>query len=1207
MANSGAPFDIYVRGTDTASPAITRAGQSLQRLGTQGRLTSIELFSIGFVLRDLNRGLQQMSRQIIDTAKEVVTMGATFEEEMARVMTQVTGGEITMQEMSTAVLDMSRTTRQATGELADGMFDIFSSIEVGAETSVQLLDSLAKAATAGFTDIETVGRGAISIMNAWGLVVREDSEEAQNLANVLGNEVSPEMAASMQTVDNMNRVLDVQFRMVELGIGEYSDFAGALGNIVPSARAAGQEIEQMGALLAFTTRQGLNTRKASVSLARALDLLTRPQNVIRMKQLFDIDVIDQATGGFRQMSDIVGDLHERFKGMSDPEIINSLAMVFGQGEIRAMRFFKVAIPNFEELNRIVGEFDESSGAMMRAFEKASDTLNFELDVLRNNFDALVKRIGLMVIPTVRDWVEVVDRAVDALHDLDDATLNNVIQISALMGGFTLVATALTTLVGIWARWYSLLKLAGIELNVVWGWLGRLAGVTSVIGIVLAAVVSEWDRFSSALGDAGPSFLKLLDSVNEVIDVLAETFLPLIADALILALETATPIIKLVASALSAVVSVLKEVTPLMTLLAGVIMAKLVASALPALGTALYVGIVAPAGAATTAVRGLHSALTFMASHPILAVLAGVGAILAAQHLELNKAKSAWADIGEQWDILAEKDPALALNRINEEIRIEERRLNDLKSQLEDVKLTGFDPIDKLIPGIGQKMDDLNFEIEEQEALLEALGIKQTDIRKTATEMRDSLIESLDPALRDQAEEIAGGIDDMDEATKAMIEDADKMAGSIRDAFEGASDVFSDFADEAFVSAGEVRSAMEEQLNVMREFYLDLGKLTEAGVSQQFVAKMAEMGPAMAGVVKGMAEDPEIARQIDNLHASFGGLADAAVRDFVRIGDEGTRAMGQIFTETGEMIQVIQTAAGEIRVLKTNTEGVTEDISFAPLTDDARKLAKQLGLNSEEAAEFQRMLTGVASTSMTFTEDQLQTLKAALDGDTDAAKEAKGWLDEVGSTDVTFTRRQVELLTAALEGDEQAAKDAKAMLENVNTQDLGRIKGEVSNLSGLLDEAAVPRTAVVRAVLTNHDNVMNTIARMTRPVTKWINVQTRGEGHGGGLVDPSGLIMHGGGSVPSFQFGGVAREVNARLEAGEFVLRRDAVEALGLPFLRRLNNMRVGQREPQRQAPQPIQVPDRGSREGPTFHIEGRFDTPEEMMDALEWQHLTRGW
>lgn len=1136
MANRGAPFDIYVRGTNTSSGAIKQAGNDLQQLGKQGRLTSIELFSIGFILRDVNRGLQQFSRQIIDTAKDVASMTMDFETDMRRVQTQITNNEMSFGELSNSVLQMSRDVEQSTSELADGMFDIFSSMDVGGEAATKMVERLAKAATAGFTDIETVGRGAISMMNAFGMVTGDTEQD----------------------VANLNHVLDVQFRMVELGIGEYEDFAGALGNIIPSAAAAGQSIEELGALMAFTTRQGLNTRKASVSIARALDLLTRPKIIQGMKEVFNIDVIDQATGRYRQMSEVIGDMAKEFEGMTEPEIMNSLGKVFGQGEIRAMRFFKVAIPNFKELAEMVKRFsgDEVQGSMMRAFDKAAQATSIQLAILKNNFSALVKTFGLEFLPGINKGINLLDKFVDALHDLDPEVKSNIANLTAFAAGLVLITTGLTTIIGMWARWASLMKLSGIEIASVVTWLGRLITVASGLGLILAAIVTNWDMFSGALEGVGPSVQDLLEALAKLGNEVLEALLPAIAELVRVVAVGLVPVIKAVTSVLTPLLNAIADSELAVTALAialGVMLALRMKAAIASIialsgrfdmiALAAYdaAGAIGGAISAHGFVGALKLAVTnagklvaslgrmLLAINPIITAIAVLGVALYTQIRSWNEYKRS---VAEALDVIEESEGFAGLKDELEEV---DKKLQELIPQTDNYKQA----LKEVSEQTGSNYQDIRDYGEEVDKLREKK--KQLEDRLGPLADRTEGYGNTLAATSSRAVEAATNF-------QVMSDEVAETVQKLHDAAFETAFTFDSMAEQAKQGLGELQAAMAENTAFLNTYVRDLEVIALSG-NEALAEGLRQMGPAGAAAARQAAEAilsgeglGSLPKDVQAMLKATKGLSDLELRKWEK------NFEGQAQNAVKGYIGGAESLPDDLRPIVTDAMGEVTRIS-----QDGWMRGKKITSDATAA------MTATVSNNFGEISGVVRTTGGHI----------KGFVVDANGAARDFNMNP-------------AAMDAAALAEalNIPIEDARTLKRELDSLDG-------------KRTRSSHTHTTYRVEG--------------GSGFRGSALHAGGLIRHFGGPIPSFQFGGAAREVPALLEAGEFVLRRDAVEALGLPFLRRLNNMRVGQRDPQRQAPQPIQVPSRSSGEGPTFHIQGRFETPEELVDALEWQHLTRGW
>lgn len=107
------------------------------------------------------------------------------------------------------------------------------------------------------------------------------------------------------------------------------------------------------------------------------------------------------------------------------------------------------------------------------------------------------------------------------------------------------------------------------------------------------------------------------------------------------------------------------------------------------------------------------------------------------------------------------------------------------------------------------------------------------------------------------------------------------------------------------------------------------------------------------------------------------------------------------------------------------------------------------------------------------------------------------------------------------------------------------------------------------------------------------------GHSGGAVTPGG-IFHGGGTVQRYHSGGLrSGDVPAILQTGEFVLRKQAVNSIGLDVLRMLNNMGGGAAGTSVRRPRP------GGQGGPTVNITVSGGSPQEVAEHVSRELIRR--
>jgi len=126
--------------------------------------------------------------------------------------------------METAVLKLAGETAKAPAELADALF-VLTSAGLRGDDALSALDASAKASAAGLGETADISRALAGAMNAYGSEV---------------------LSAASAT--------DIIVATARAGNFETSQFAGAIGRVLPFAQQAGASFADMGGAVALLTR-----------------------------------------------------------------------------------------------------------------------------------------------------------------------------------------------------------------------------------------------------------------------------------------------------------------------------------------------------------------------------------------------------------------------------------------------------------------------------------------------------------------------------------------------------------------------------------------------------------------------------------------------------------------------------------------------------------------------------------------------------------------------------------------------------------------------------------------------------------------------------------------------------------------------------------------------------------------------------------------
>jgi TP901 family phage tail tape measure protein len=332
-------------------------------------------------------------------------------------------------------------------EIQPALFDVFSSTEANVKEAEVLLRAFSKAAVAGQTEIVTASRATIGIMNAFRVPIKD-----------------------------VNRILDIQFQLVQEGVGTYEEWAQRIGLVTPSAVRAGQSVESMAAALATATRLGISAARAGTAVARAYDAISNPKTINKLKAL-NVQVLD-ARGNFRPLVDIMEDWQKQLNKLPPSKRVASILDVLkGAGStIEARRFLQGILltkGGLELFQEVMKEFEGDVGAFERAYGTMADSTANKSEKLRNKWKLLQEAIGRALMPAFDRLITMIDRVLDQFNRLPQGTQKVIANVLLFGTAILLVGGFLLTLIGAVIIFGGAIAGVGAPLLLVTGLVGGL--------------------------------------------------------------------------------------------------------------------------------------------------------------------------------------------------------------------------------------------------------------------------------------------------------------------------------------------------------------------------------------------------------------------------------------------------------------------------------------------------------------------------------------------------------------------------------------------------------------------------------------------------------------------------------------------------------------------------------------------------------------
>jgi len=410
---------LLIRARDQASRVLDQVAGSVAGLGATGSLTAGQLKNIGSAMVGVGLGMAAIGGAGVVFFGSATKAAIEYSNVSALTLTQVDQMGVKLEDIKRVGREVASSIAAPFDQMQTSLYDIFSSMDVNVQGAEKLLSAFSKGAVAGQVDVQAAARASISIMNAFKI-----------------------------PVEDVNRVMDVQFETVKKGVLTYAELASTIGRAIPSAVRAGQTVEDLGGMLAFLTRNGLSAAMASTSAARAMDLFSNPVWKTNLEGI-GIAVAD-ASGKFRPMVDVVADLRKHFQGMSDVDISAALKdLTYGAGgTIQAMRFLNLAVhDNTNLFGEMTNAVRNSAGAQAAAYDIMAKQPAAQLQLLKNNWEILRTEIGDLFIPVVAKLIGYGAQVLQWFQGLNPHLRDAIIYGAAFLSVFLLIGGIVIAVAG----------------------------------------------------------------------------------------------------------------------------------------------------------------------------------------------------------------------------------------------------------------------------------------------------------------------------------------------------------------------------------------------------------------------------------------------------------------------------------------------------------------------------------------------------------------------------------------------------------------------------------------------------------------------------------------------------------------------------------------------------------------------------------------
>ena len=480
---------------------LDKAIREIEKMRAQTQTFSDKFAAMGKKMQEVGASVSKIGGNLTKTVTlPIVGIGAAavataveFESSMAKITGLVGIAADEVKQMESSVLDLAGATAKAPQELADALFVITSAGLRGAD-AMDALEFAAKAGAAGLGETNDIARALAGSMNAYGSEVVDAA-----------------------------RATDVIVATARAGNFETSQFAGALGRVLPFAKQAGSSIEDLGGAVALLTRTNGDAA----------------QSVTQVQALFRAFVVptQEAKKILGELGLSAGDLRDAISKDGLPAALQMLDKALGGNREQLGRLlgsseaasaaFQILDADAAALDATFGDVNRAAGITDEAFGVVAGTTQFQLNQALTQLKATLIEIGAIVVPFVTQFAERFESLASTFRNLTPAQQQMIVQfaaIAAAIGPVLLIVGKLISTVGMIIAVFNPLTL-------------KIAAVIAVVALLAAGFAYLWnnsetlrntvttafENIRAVIGSAITQIRQTLDENRQSIDTLRVAF------------------------------------------------------------------------------------------------------------------------------------------------------------------------------------------------------------------------------------------------------------------------------------------------------------------------------------------------------------------------------------------------------------------------------------------------------------------------------------------------------------------------------------------------------------------------------------------------------------------------------------------------------------------------------------------------------------
>lgn len=400
------PADNMTNAMGSLEDGISDTGDAALKTG--------DIIKANLVSEAVTQGIQKLGSALKAAASNAVSMAMSNETAFAKASTLLSGDDLT--KYFEGLIEMSNRTGVAFTDLAESMYSALSA-GVPQDNVLEFVENTVNLSKGGFTQTATAIDIVTTALNAYQMEMSEATH-----------------------------VQDVLITTQNLGKTTVDELASNIGKLIPTANSVNVAFDQLGAMYATVTANGVATAETTTYLNAMINELGASGSTAEKAMQAATAGTDMAGKKFSEISAMGYDVTDVLKLMDEyaQSTGKSLSDMFSSSE--GAKAASILLSNMEGFKSNITSMIDSAGAASAAAETMMDTTAEKIQVAKNQIDNLTSSIAEQLLPVIGETAqEISDVADSSKIDETAKVVGNFISgtLTLLLKNINLIASAVT--------------------------------------------------------------------------------------------------------------------------------------------------------------------------------------------------------------------------------------------------------------------------------------------------------------------------------------------------------------------------------------------------------------------------------------------------------------------------------------------------------------------------------------------------------------------------------------------------------------------------------------------------------------------------------------------------------------------------------------------------------------------------------------------